>query len=239
MPDVKIHEISLIEKKKRIVVTGFAGAGFIANTAVMHIANINNYKHVGYAHGNVMPPLMVLLDGEPKHSFRIYTDASDELMFLVTEANIIGRSTWEIGHELMSWLKGKGISEIISLEGFPFANPNNNLFGFTTTLKRNLLEYNIQPITQGAVSGLNAVMLDEVIHSDIPWTTIFVPTRLVSRIDYLGAIAAIQTLKKILRIEVDTEQLEKISAALTTASKNVQRQEKKGGFLDRILSGQE
>jgi predicted ATP-grasp superfamily ATP-dependent carboligase len=159
-------------------------------------------------------------------------------MFLVSEATITGKSAWDIGQELMRWLQEKGVNEIISMEGFPFANPSDSIFGFTTGDK-NLLEYNVQPIDQGAVSGINASLLENAIKKDIPWTTIFIPTRIVSGIDYKATISAIQVLGNMFNIDINTEQLEKLSDAITAAAKNrQQRQEKKGSFLDRILPGQ-
>ena len=239
MSSIEVIEISEVSEKKRTVITGFPGVGFIGNTALMHMIKSMGFKQVAYVHGNLMPPLMVLLDGEPKHSFRIYIDSSEEIMFLVTEATVSGKSAWDIGQELMKWLKVKGVKEIISIEGFPFANPGEDIFGFTTG-KANLREYGVQPIDQGAVSGISASMLEETIKDKTPWTTIFIPTRIVSGIDYKGAVSAIRVLNKMFNIEVNTEPLEQLSAAVANAAKSRQsRQEKKGGFLNRILPGED
>jgi len=73
-------------------------------------------------------------------------------------------------------------------------------------------------------------------NENIPWTTIFIPTRLASGIDYKGAISAVQVIEKILDMEVGTEQLEKMSTAVTTAVRTRQsRQERKSSFLDKLL----
>jgi predicted ATP-grasp superfamily ATP-dependent carboligase len=164
LPSIEIVELSEIPVKKRTVVTGFAGAGFIGNTALMYAARSKGFKQVGHLHGNILPAMMILVEGKPSHSFRIYTDASDEYMFLVTESMLQSDAAWTIGHELMKWLKSKGLKEIVSFEGFPFAQ--KGLYGFTTGNK-NLQGYGIKPISEGAVSGVNASLLYEAMKEGV------------------------------------------------------------------------
>jgi len=236
LSSIEIVELSEIPVKKRTVVTGFAGAGFISNTALMYAARAKGYRQVGHLRGDAMPPMMILVEGRPAHSFRIYTDAPDDHMFLVTESMLQGDSAWAIGRTLMGWLKEKGLKEIVSLEGFPFAQ--KGVYGFTTGDK-NLQGLGIQPIMDGAISGVNASLMDEAIRGGVEWTTIFVPTRLIGSIDYQGAVDAIQTLNNMLRLDVDPEQLRSMSEAIAKATEaHRQQQRKRGGFLDRIIPGE-
>lgn len=236
MSDIEIVELSEIPIKKRTVVTGFAGAGFISNTALMYAARAKGFKQVGHLHGNMMPAMMILVEGKPRHSFRIYTDASDDSMFLVTESMLSAESTWAIGQGLMTWLKKKGLKEIVAFEGFPFAQ--KGIYGFTTGDK-NLQGYGIQPITEGAIQGVNAALLDEAMKEGVEWTTIFVPTRLISSIDYQGVVDAIQVLNTMFKLDVDAEELRRMSEAITRATASHQKQQqKRGSFLNRILPGE-
>jgi len=234
LSSVEIVELSEIPVKKRTVVTGFAGAGFIGNTALMYAARSKGYRQVGHLQGDVMPPMMILSEGRPAHSFRVYTDAPDENMFLVTESMVQGDHAWAIGRALMGWLKEKGLKEILSLEGFPFAQ--KGLYGFTTGA-RNLQAVGVQPISDGAVSGVNAALLDEAIRGGVDWTTVYIPTRLIGGVDYQGAVDAVQALNTILGLGVDTEQLRTTSEAITKATEAQRKQRQRGGFLDRIIPG--
>ena len=232
MSSVEIVELSEVPVKKRTVVTGFAGAGFIGNTALMYAARSKGYRQVGHLQGDAMPPMMILSEGRPAHSFRVYTDAPDENMFLVTESMVQADSAWAIGRALMGWLKEKGLKEILSLEGFPFAQ--KGLYGFTTGA-RNLQAVGVQPISDGAVSGVNATLLDEAIRGGVDWTTVYIPTRLIGGVDYQGAVDAVQALNTILGLGVDTEQLRTTSEAVAKAAEAQRRQRQRGGFLDRII----
>jgi len=214
------------------VVTGFAGAGFIGCTALMYVARAKGYRQVAHLRGDAMPPMMILVDGKPSHSFRIYTDAEDEYMFLVTESMVQADHAWAIGRTLMRWLREKGLKEMVSLEGFPFGQ--KGVYGFTTGA-RNLQAAGVQPIPDGAVSGINAALLDEAIRGGVEWTTVFIPTRLIGGIDYQGAVDAVQALNTILGLGVNTEQLRKTSEAITRATEAQRKQRQRGGILDRII----
>jgi predicted ATP-grasp superfamily ATP-dependent carboligase len=232
MSSIEIVELTKVPVKNRTVVTGLAGAGFIGNTALMHAVRAKGFKQVGYVHGTAMPPMMILVEGKPSHSFRIYTDPSDEYMFLVTESILQAEAAWEIGHKLIKWLKGKGLKEIIALEGFPFAQ--KGVFGFTTGVK-NLQGYGIQPISDGAMSGVNASLLFKAMEEGIAWTTIFVPARLIGSIDYQGAFEAVQVLNTVFNMEVEAEQLKRMSEAIAKATELQQQRRRGGGFLSRIV----
>jgi predicted ATP-grasp superfamily ATP-dependent carboligase len=180
-----------------------------------------------------MSPLMILAEGRPTHSFRVYTDAPDDHMFLVTESMVQGDHAWAIGRTLMRWLKEKGLKEMVSLEGFPFAQ--KGVYGFTTGA-RNLQAVGVQPISDGTVSGINAALLDEAIRGGVEWTTIFVPTRLISGVDYQGAVDAVQALNTMLGLDVDTEQLRRTSEAIARAAEAHRKQQRgRGGLLDRLI----
>jgi len=206
MQNIKIVETEEIAPKKRAAIIGLAGAGFIGNTALMYIVKAKRFTQVAYLHGNSLPPLMVLLDGKPTNSFRIYKDPSDELLFIVSEATISGKSAWEVGESILSWLNEKGISEIYTLEGFPYSQQSENLFGFTTG-KKNLSRYNVKTINQGAITGVNAALL-KYVDKDVLWTTLFIPTRVVTGIDYKAVRSLIHVLNGIFDLKVKTDRLD-------------------------------
>jgi len=234
LSSVEIVELSEIPVKRRTVVAGFAGAGFIGNTALMYAARSKGYGQVASLRGDAVPPMMILSEGKPTHSFRVYSDASDNHMFLVTESMVQGEGAWAIGRALMAWLKGKGVKEIVSLEGFPFAQ--SGVYGFTTG-PRKLEEAGAQPIPDGAVSGISAALLDEAIRGGVDWTTLFVPTRMIGGVDYQGAVEAVEALNKMLGLAVDTEQLRRTSEAVAKATEAQRKQRQRGGLLGRIIPG--
>lgn len=235
MSSIEIVELAEVPEKKRVAVTGFAGAGSIGNTALMHMVRAEGYRQVAYVKGDMMPPLMILIQGEPNRGFRIYSDREDRHLLLVTEAMLSTGSAWAVGRELMEWLRKKGVDEIIALEGFPFSQASGRSFGFTTG-GRDLEGVGVQPLSEGAIPGVNASLLEEAVRLDVDWTTVFVPTQVMGGVDYRGAADAVEVLNKMLGLGVDTEQLQVMSERMAKAARTMQqRQQKKGGLLDRIF----
>lgn len=234
MSSIEIVELEKVPKKRRVAVTGFAGAGSVGNAALMHAVRSMGFKQVAYVRGDLMPPLMVLVEGEPRHGFRVYVDGKDRLVFLVTEALFSNESAWAVGRELMAWLTGKGLEEVVAIEGFPFAQTRKLVFGFTTG-GRDLQGIGVQPLSEGAVSGVNAALLDEAVKRGVDWTSVYVPTQVIGGVDYLGAADALQVLNRMLGLEVDTERLHAMSETVARAA---QRRQKKGGLLGRVFPGE-
>lgn len=208
--NVEIVEVSPLKKKKRTVITGFTGPGFIGNTALMYIVRNKGLKLRVLLRSHLIPPIMLLIEGRPTPAFRIYCDEKDELLFLISDAMIAAENAWPIGIRLTEWLRDKGVREIVSIEGLPFGTPSEErtIFGFSTPY-RDLRQYDIRLTSEGGVSGLSAVMLDESLRNELPWVSLFVYTSLVSVIDYGGAAAIIQALNRMFKLGVDVEPLEK------------------------------
>jgi predicted ATP-grasp superfamily ATP-dependent carboligase len=238
MSSIEIVELAEVPERKRVAVTGFAGAGSIGNTALMHMVRSGGYRQVAYVRGDAMPPLMILIRGEPRHGFRVYTDTEDRHLLLVTEAMLSTESAWAVGRELMKWLREKGLEEIIALEGFPFAQSGGRIYGFTTG-SRDLEGVGVQTLPEGAIPGVNASLLGEAVRLGVDWTTVFVPTRVIGGVDYRGAADAVQVLNKMLGLDVDTGQLHAMSETMAKAARAMQqRRQKKGGLLGRIFPGE-
>lgn len=229
MAEVEIVEAIKLKEKPHTVVMGFAGAGFIGNTSLMYAARSRGYRKVAHVKSHLIPPMMLLVQGEPTRPFRIYTDKEGKLLFVITETIIPAVNSWPICIELMRWLKDIGVEEFISIEGLPFAAPGRQAFGYTTG-KRDISQYGIQETGEGAVSGLNACMMEEAIEKGIDWSTIFVPTRIVNNIDYEGAATALDILNKMFNLGVDISPLQQRAETL---KKSTER--KKPGILDRLF----
>lgn len=238
MSSIEIVELAEVPKGRRVAITGFAGAGSIGNTALMHMVRVGGYRQVAYVGGDALPPLMILVQGEPRHGFRVYSDAEDRYLLLVTEAMFSSEAAWAVGRELMRWLREKGLEEIIALEGFPFSQAERRVYGFTTG-GRDLVGASVQPLSEGAVPGVNASLLEEAVRLGVDWTTVFVPTQVIGGVDYRGAAEAVEVLNRMLGLDVDAGQLRSISEAMSRAARAAQQQrQKRGGLLGRILPGE-
>ena len=101
---VNVVEVSPVKSKNPVVVIGLSGPGFIGNTALMFIARTKRMKLRAHIQSHLIPPMMLIIEGKPTHSFRVYGDDKDELLFILTESLIPADSAWPIGIKLMEWL---------------------------------------------------------------------------------------------------------------------------------------
>jgi uncharacterized protein len=227
---VEIVEEFDLKKGAYSVVTGFAGAGFVGNTALMFTARTRGFRVAAQVRSHLIPPMMILIDGRPMSSFRIYTDMASELLFIITEGILSSESVWPIAAALMEWFKRKGVKEIVSIEGLPLGvTPRGStVLGFTTG-ERSLSDAGIQVARNGAVSGLNASLLEHCINEGIDWTSLFTPTSRISSIDYGGAANVIEVLNRMFNLGVDVSPLKQSEEMIR---KMIEKPRKRGLFRD-------
>jgi len=177
LSDVSIIETIPVKRKSYTAVIGFAGAGFIGNTALMYVVRTKNYKQIGHIKSLQVAPMMLFVEGEPYSSFRIYIDDEGERLYVITENLISAEGSWPITYKLIDWFQNKGVKDIIAVEGLPFGNlpANVKVVGYSTD-KEKMNNIGISPLREGAVSGLYASMMEECINRKIPWTILFIQT---------------------------------------------------------------
>lgn len=231
---VDIIDVVRVKKKGATVITGFTGPGFIGSTALTFIVRTKGFTQRAQVKSHLIPPMMLLIGGKPTPVFRIYGDDKDEILFVMSEALISVENAWSIGLKVMDWLEEKGVKEIVSIEGMPLGHAQDKrpVFGFSTP-QRNLAQFGVQPTTEGGISGINAVLLEESLKRKKPWVTLFVPTVQAQSIDYGGAAAVIEALNKMFKLGVDTEPLKKSEDTRRQMMEKVAKGEQRG-FLSSL-----
>jgi predicted ATP-grasp superfamily ATP-dependent carboligase len=89
---------------------------------------------------------------------------------------------------------------------------------------------------EGVVQGISAVLLEESIKADIPYTSILVPTQLISTIDYGGSAAVIDVINSIFKLGVDATPLRK-SHDMRRKFIEQKRKDESRGFLGLLRRG--
>lgn len=231
---VEIVEVSQIKEDKPSVVLGFSGPGFVGNTAGTYISRTKGYEMLAYMKSQLIPPMMLLIDGELSHPIRIYGDGEKGLLFVVSTVMIDPENAWPVGLKLMEWLRDLGSKEFVSIEGMPFTiqAEERPIFGFAIP-ERNLAPYGVRPINEGGISGVSAVMLEEAMKHGIPWVTVLVPTPITATIDYGGAGSAVEVLNKMYKLGVDPSPLQRSEEMMRQRVERGRREQPRG-FLDSL-----
>jgi len=207
---IEIIEDEPVNRGKITAITGFSGPGYIGNNALMFIARNKGYRLKAHVKSNLIPPMTLLIDGKPTPSFRIYGDNKGELLIVLCETMISGENAWAIGKKLMEWLKEKGVNKIISVEGMPFGTSTGEtiVFGYSTK-GQDLTTFGVRQTPEGAVSGLNAVLLEESSKHGVRWISLFPTTSMMTTIDYKGAAAVVEVLNRMFKLDVDATPIKK------------------------------
>lgn len=229
---IEIFEVTPVMRKNPIVITGFAGPGFIGNTAAMYIIRSKRFKKKAYVESKIIPPMMMILEGRPEHAIRIYGSDDDDFFFVVSEIILTSENVWYIGYEIMEWLEDKGVKELISIEGMPLTLQRRDSIVLGFSEDRDMAKFGIQEISESAISGINASIVDWCIKHKVSWSSLFVPTNLLTSIDFGGAIAVVEVLNRMFKFGVDTSMLVKRHEAFRRAAEP--KKESKPSFFDKL-----
>lgn len=231
---VEIIETLPLKRKVRTAITGFAGAGFIGSTALMYIARNKVFKLRAHVKSELIPPMMLIVEGRALPAFRVYSSDDAEILLVISETLIPAENSWPICLKLMEWLSGKGVKEVISIEGVPFNVPSQERIVFSySSEERDLTGLGIRPLQEGAVSGMNACMLEECMGRGLSWTSLFVTTNRFSTIDHGGSAAAIEVLDEMFDLGVDVTPLKQMEKAQQQMMERQRRGESRG-FMGRL-----
>ena len=74
-----------------------------------------------------------------------------------------------------------------------------------------LAHFEVERIKEGAITGINASILEECMKNGFSWTSLFVPTNLVTIVDYGGSVAIIDVLNKMFKLDVNTNSLKQLN----------------------------
>lgn len=204
---VEIKELSHLEKGNYKAVFGLAGAGFIGNTSTMFAARSKTYRQIAWVKSSFIPPMTLITNGAPMQSFRIHLDESEKIIFVITESLVPAEGCWPIAEALTTWLRGKGVEEMYSIDGLPFANAPAGVKAFTYSSKIELSNLGYPALKEGAISGINSCVLEECAEKSYPYAAIFIPTNKLTSIDYTGSADAVDVMNRFFKLGVDPSPL--------------------------------
>lgn len=205
--EVEIKELRPLEKGSYKAIFGLAGAGFIGNTSTMFAARSKFYKQIAWIKSSYIPPMTLITNGAPMQSFRIHLDESNNIIFVITESLIPAEGCWPITETLMTWLIGKGVHEIYSVDGLPFANSPAGVKVYTYSSNIDISKLGFLSLKEGALSGINSCVLEECAEKDYPYASILIPTNKLTSIDYSGSADAVDVMNRFFKLGVDPSPL--------------------------------
>ncbi|MCJ7760455.1 PAC2 family protein [Candidatus Bathyarchaeota archaeon] len=238
------EEMRIIEHKSlpsvKCCLVGMPDTGLTGMIAVSHIVHAFGLPEIGHIESDLLPPVMVIHEGDPKEPMRFFGDS--KLAVLTSETPINVMVVAPLARSLVNWALSKKVELLISVSGMAVQNrmeiDTPAVYGISTTKegKSLLKEADIQMLEEGFMVGPHAMILRESLSKGL--TNLVLLAQSHSQYPDPGAAASvISAVNKLLKINVDVKQL--LSEAEEIRVKTRELMQRTTKSLQGMAKGQE
>lgn len=206
--------VKIIEKKEipkgAIMLFGFPDVGLVGVIAASHLISELNLTEVAYIDSKLLPPIIVLHEGLPHSSIRIF--GNHQILLAVSEIPLREDLVYPVMHALVDWGKNKEVKMMISLSGIPVQERQDleELKVFAAASSPETLKIaqdkNLEVLKEGYMVGPQAVMLQYCATLGVPALTLLAQC-FFNYPDPEAAAKALEHLTKITMVKVDVSKL--------------------------------
>ena len=208
------EQVRIIEKKKvpsgATLLFGFPDVGLVGVIAASHLIEELGLTEVAYMDSELLPPLIVLHEGLPHSSIRIFADHN--VLLAISEMPIPADVIYPIMNALIDWGKSKDAKMMISLSGIPIQDRQDakELKTFAAASSPEALKVaqdkGIEVLTEGYMVGPQAIVLQRAADSGPPALTLLSQC-FFNYPDPEAAAEVLKELGKIIGLKVDVAKL--------------------------------
>jgi uncharacterized protein len=199
-------EVEIIETKKvptgATLIFAFPDVGLVGVIAASHLVDELGLTEVAHMDSDQLPPLIVLHEGLPHSSIRIFAGQGQDTLLAVSEVPIPTDMIYPIMDALINWGKSKDVKMMISLSGMPIQDRQDvtELKSFaaasTPEALKTAQEKGLEILTDGYMVGPQAVVLQRAAQAGSPAITLLAQCFY----NYPDPEAAAQVLKELAKI---------------------------------------
>lgn len=207
MIEMRLHSDTSL--KGYTLIEGFPGAGLVGPMAASYMIDKLAMKSIGHIESDLFPPIAAVHDGVPMHTARIYADAKNKLVVVLSEFTIPQNVIYQLANELLSFVRKNGIREVVSIGGMPSPKPSETAYIIASDpeLAKKAAKQGLKPVNEGVIAGVSALLITGAREFNIPTVDVLVEVNpLIMNPKY--AEVAIWGLSKLLGIKIDTKELE-------------------------------
>ncbi len=226
---IEYKELTPLNMKGATTIVGFPTAGLVGSIAASYLATKLEMKMVGYFTSNKMPPVIAIHEYKPLPPLRVYVSKKHKLVVILSEivtpislSNEMAKIISEIATKLKSPL-------VITLGGISMHQKENAVYGISTSeeLVASLEKRNhINRVKEGATTGVAGLLLTPGLMKS-PVLALLAET-LEEQPDPKAAANVLRVVSKLLKIKIDTTELEEEAEILSRATREAVLQSKKG-----------
>jgi uncharacterized protein len=209
-----LSEINIIEKKQipqgATMLFGFPDVGLVGVIAASHLMEELSLAEVAYMDSKLLPPLIVLHDGLPHSSIRIF--GNHNILLAVSEMPLAADVIYPVIDALIDWGKAKKVKMMVSLSGIPIQDRQDakelKVFAAASTLEmlKMVQDKGIEALLEGYLVGPQAIMLMRCAQIGLSAMTLLAQC-FVNYPDPEAAAEVLKGLAKVTGIKVDIAKL--------------------------------
>lgn len=235
MEEIKVYELKKVDLRGATVIDGFPSVGLVSSIVANYLINFLKLTQIGIMDSMYFPTVSLVRDSEPLNPVRIYAGEkitspdgeSDQIVAFISEFQPPPNLVKPIAHTMLDWAEEQRCKLLISPEGLvidkseeerPSEESENSVeennepidvygIGSTLKVKKLLQSHNIALFTEGVITGVAGVLLNEGKSRDFDVASIMAE----AHPDYPDARAAakiIETIDKmLLHIHLDAKPL--------------------------------
>lgn len=220
MSDVKIHKTAVMKLKKPTVVLGFPGTGLVGSVAASQVVEGLGMKFGGYITSPEFAPLAAIHDYTPVPAARIHYSQKHNLIVILSEMSIPVSTSLELADRIFEFCKRMNAKSIISLGGISLKEGkgvyvvSSDKKGVSELISKKI----VKPIREGATTGVTGILLTKGTLNKYPVTTILAESS-EDYVDPKAASNSIKVLSKMIKVRIDTSELDKEARELAKSLK--------------------
>lgn len=235
---MSVEIVELSEEEGDVLLLGFPGNGLVGAISSDYMVRQANMKRAAKVDSRNFPPVVKLLDGMAIEPINIYYTKG--IYVMIDEVALPPQSIAELITFTLDWFSKKKGKLVIMVEGLAVENrlekEKPSVYKVYNNDKAKELASSIEadPLPSGYISGHIAHFLKEANYRGIPAITVLVEC-FPSYPDPGAAAAAIDAIKPLIKIEIDTQPLINESNAIRLKMRELMRQvqaaQKPAGYI--------
>ncbi|HTP53632.1 MAG TPA: PAC2 family protein [Thermoplasmata archaeon] len=182
--EVRIYEVKRVDVEGAIVIDGFPSVGLVSSIVANFLIDTLKMEQIGIVESPTFPTVSLVRNGVPQHPVRIYAGrppadragrGADKIVAFVSEFHPAPTIIHPLATAILDWVQEQRCSLLVSPEGLvveaePRARGAHSarlndvkVYGIASTAKARELyiEPNAIPFTEGVITGIAGVLLNE------------------------------------------------------------------------------
>jgi len=209
-----VSEINIVEKSQvssgAVMLFCFPDVGLVGVIAASHLIEELDLAEVAQVESSLLPPLIVLHEGLPHSSLRIF--GNRDALLVVSETPVPAELVYMVVDALVDWGRKKKVKMMISMSGIPVQDRQDlkELKVFAAASSANMLETvkakGVEGLMEGYLVGPQAIMLMRCAQYGLPAVAL-VAQCFLNYPDPEAAAEVLKSLEKLMGLKVDTAKL--------------------------------